>query len=68
VAEENAGEDRYPDIREVLQDVLNDPDFPEGPVDRIDIMCLGTGEATYRVWPAHSDEHLSGYRRGTGLD
>ena len=60
MAEGNASEDRYPDIRSVVQEVLNAEDFPEGDVDRIEINCLGTGQATWRVWAARADEPVGG--------
>jgi hypothetical protein len=52
--------DRYPDIRDVVDKVLDDPDFPSGDVDRIEVTALATGEATWRVWPARAEEPVGG--------
>ena len=53
--------DRYPDIRKVCRKVFEDPDYPEGDVERIEVYCQASGEASYRVWAARSVEPVVGY-------
>jgi hypothetical protein len=53
-------QDRYPDMREVVQRVTKESSFPEGDIDRIEVTALSNGEATWRVWPAKSDEPVGG--------
>ena len=52
--------DRYPDIAAVVEAVLDDPEFPEGDVERIEITALANGEATWRVWPARAEQPVGG--------
>lgn len=52
--------DRYPSVRDVIDAVLNDPEFPEGDLDRLEIGMLATGEATWRAWEARSDLPVGG--------
>jgi len=53
-------EDRYPIIQDVLQSLPSQPDFPEGPVERIEVTALANGDYTWRVWPARAEEPASG--------
>jgi hypothetical protein len=53
--------DRYPSIRKAIHAALQDEDFPQGDVERFEVTCLASGEATYRVWAARADEPLGGY-------
>jgi hypothetical protein len=57
----NTDEDRYPSIRKVVHKVLDEDDFPEGAVERLEVTCLASGEATWRVWRPREDDHLGGY-------
>lgn len=52
--------DRYPDPRRVFPRVLEDPDYPEGDVERIEMTFLANGEATYRVWAARAEDAVGG--------
>lgn len=48
--------DRFQDIREVVDEVLHEHDFPSGPIERLEITCLANGEANARVWVARAEE------------
>jgi len=61
VADHNV--DRYPTLRKVLHAVANDPQTPEGQVERVEITALASGEATYRVWEPRAEEPIGGYYR-----
>lgn len=54
-------EDRYPSAHHALHAVINADDFPEGPVERIEVYCLASGEATWRVWEARAEEPQGGH-------
>lgn len=54
-------EDRYPSAHRAIQAVINADDFPEGPVERIEVYCLASGEATWRVWEARAEEAVGGH-------
>ena len=56
-----ATQDRYPSLDKVIDEVFDAEDFPEGPIERFEITCLASGDATYRVWPARAEEPESGY-------
>ena len=53
-------QDHYPELQDVIDAALDHEDFPEGPVDRFVVECLGNGQGTWRVWPAKADEPLGG--------
>ena len=54
-------EDRYPELDQVLSQARQHDDWPEGPVERIEITCLASGEATWRVWEPRAEDPLGGY-------
>ena len=53
--------DRYPEVKEALNRILSDAELPKGPVERIEVTFLASGEATYRVWQARAEEPDGGY-------
>ena len=53
--------DHYQEITNVIARVLDEEDFPEGEVERVEVTCLPNGEATWRVWPARADQPLEGF-------
>jgi hypothetical protein len=57
----DTNEDRYPSFFEVLRRVMDETDLPDGPVERLEVTCLASGEATYRVWAAREIEPQGGY-------
>lgn len=57
----NTDVDRYPDPRELVTRIVDEDDFPDGSVERIEITCLASGEATWRVWPARAEDPIGGY-------
>lgn len=48
--------DHFPELKRVLQQLPQQEDFPDGPIERIEVTCLANGQATARVWPAHAEE------------
>jgi hypothetical protein len=57
----NPNEDRYPSLRKVLHAVANHSDLPSGPVERVEVTTLASGEATARVWTARAEEPTGVY-------
>lgn len=53
--------DRFPPLDKVLAAIRENPDMPEGEVERIEINCLASGDATYRVWAPRAEEPVGGY-------
>jgi hypothetical protein len=53
-------QDRFPEPREVLDRVVNDEGFPEGPFERLEIWAMASGECTWRVWAPREDEPVGG--------
>ena len=53
--------DRYPSLDRVIQALKDDVDIPDGPVERVEMTFLASGEATYRVWTARAEEPAGGY-------
>jgi hypothetical protein len=53
--------DRYPTVDEVLDRIRDEADLPDGPIERFELTCLASGEATYRVWSARAEEPDGGY-------
>jgi hypothetical protein len=53
--------DRYPDFRECLRRIMAAEDLPKGPIERLELTTLASGEATYRVWQPRALEPEGGY-------
>lgn len=53
--------DRYPDLDRALAWAMQHEDFPHGPVERLEVTCLASNEATWRVWPARAEEPIGGH-------
>ena len=54
-------EDRYPDFMDAVNGMIENVDIPDGPIERLELTFLASGEATYRVWPARAEEPIGGY-------
>lgn len=54
-------QDRYPNLEQVLSRLSQDvaKDYPV--VERVEITCLASGEATYRVWRPREIDPDGGY-------
>jgi hypothetical protein len=63
MTEEEFPPDNYPGIREVFDRVLDQDELPEGDIERVEVTCLASGEATYKVWAARAEEPATGYMR-----
>lgn len=48
--------DHYPELKTVFAEVLRFEELPEGPIERVEVTCLASGDATCRVWAARSEE------------
>lgn len=48
--------DHYPELKPIISKVLQEPDFPTGSVDRLEVSLHANGYATCRVWPARAVE------------
>jgi hypothetical protein len=53
--------DRYPDLDRVIRHIEDDLDLPDGPIERLELTFLASGEATYRVWAARAEDPEGGY-------
>lgn len=53
--------DRYPSIHGVIDQVLGEDHFPDGPIERLEITCQASGDANWRAWPARAEEPEGGY-------
>jgi hypothetical protein len=57
----DAGESNYRTLSEIFERAINDDDFPEGQITRLEIRLLASGDATYNVWTEGADEPVGGY-------
>ena len=53
--------DRYPDFADVLAALQDAEDLPDGPLERVEITTLASGEATCRVWTPRAEEAIGMY-------
>ena len=53
--------DRYPTAVEGLRRVIGEGVLPDGPIERLEVRFLASGEATYRVWTPRAEEPDGGY-------
>jgi hypothetical protein len=57
----NTDQDRHPNFAATLRAILARPDLPEGPIERLEVFCHASGEATYRVWQPRAEDSEGGY-------
>lgn len=60
-AELDTDRDRYPSFSKLLRKILEEVELPDAPVERLEVTCLASGEATYRIWSARAEEPEGGY-------
>lgn len=60
-SEVNPDEDRYRTIHSVLAEIMDQEHIPDVGVERIEVTCLASGDATYRWWLPRADEYEGGY-------
>jgi hypothetical protein len=53
--------DRYPNIYDVLSNISEQADLPNGGIERLEVSCFASGEATYRYWTPRAEEPEGGY-------
>ena len=53
--------DRYPNFDKAMRRIMRDAELPSGPIERLEVTFLASGEATYRVWAARAEEPDGGY-------
>lgn len=53
--------DRFPHLQDVLAVIQDLDEAANGPVERLEITCLASGEATYRIWPPRAEDPVGGY-------
>jgi hypothetical protein len=56
--------DRYPDFNRAMRRIIEEAEIPDGPIERMEINFLASGECTYRVWAPRADESEGGYLPG----
>lgn len=54
-------QDAYPQLRSVLQALLEEPHLDDIEVERVEVTCLANGEATYRYWAPRAEESEGGF-------
>lgn len=54
-------QDRHPTFDQVMQRISHEADLPTGPVERLEVNCLASGELTYRWWTPRAEEPEGGY-------
>lgn len=59
--QEASSEDRYRDLSEVIGEVLDGGEIPEGKLSRFEVTLLASGEATWRVWAVGATDFEGGY-------
>lgn len=64
----NPDTDNYPAWRDVLDAAIRHEDFPNGPIDRVELNCLPNGQGTWRVWAPKAQEPIGGVYLGAGYD
>lgn len=57
----NHNVDRYPEFNQAMRRIIQEADIPDGPIERVEVTFLASGEATYRVWQARAEESEGGY-------
>lgn len=53
--------DRYPAAAKGLRRILDEGTLPDGPIERLEVTFLASGEATYRVWEPRAEDSEGGY-------
>jgi hypothetical protein len=53
--------DRYPNVYDLLTAIQARADLPNEPIDRLEVRCLASGEATFRYWFPRAEEPDGGY-------
>lgn len=54
-------QDRYPKAVEGLRRIVQSAELPDGPIERLEVTFLASGEATYRVWEPRAEVSEGGY-------
>lgn len=53
--------DRYPTFVQGIRRILQEGDFEDIPIDRLEVRFLASGEATYRYWAPRAEDAEGGY-------
>lgn len=53
--------DRYPTFTQLIARIQSEAEIPDVAVERLEITCLASGDATYRYWTARAEEPEGGY-------
>jgi hypothetical protein len=61
MSEVNYDEDRFADANKALSALVNDDDFPDGPVERVEVSFMANGEVSWRVWEPRAEEARQGF-------
>jgi hypothetical protein len=54
-------EDRYARLKDAIGAAVQQDDFPEGAVERFELVCHASGEVTWRAWTPRSDMPTGGH-------
>lgn len=54
--------DRYPTFDQAIKAVKEHDDFPDGPVERVEIVCHASGEASWRIYTPRAEEPRIGFK------
>lgn len=53
--------DRYPTFRQAISKIMEEGNLPQGPIERLEVTALASGEVTYRWWAPRALEPEGGY-------
>jgi hypothetical protein len=54
-------QDRHVSFKAAIAAIQSEEDYPEGPVERVELVCHASGEVTWRVWTPRAEEPVGGY-------
>ena len=63
-AQVDTDQDRYPNLKQCLQQIGNSTEFADRSVERLEFHFFANGEATYRFWEPRALEPEGGYIPG----
>jgi len=53
--------DRFADVGHALTEIQEQPEFPLGAVERLEVHFQQSGEVTWRAWHPHLEDPVGGY-------
>lgn len=60
-SEIDTDQDRYPTFKAALSRIARESEFADTAVERLEVHCFASGEATYRIWLPRAEDPEGGY-------